>query len=133
MASRFSDQQIIIILQKAARRVNRILCLFNTDEEIVIDTSGNIITPDDGALEDLVLLQAECLLAKRDFTEAVNEDSEGLLIVDGEQRVDARGRAIARGTFFDSPYSPCAELKDALKLEKMKRDLIGGVGGKMVW
>jgi len=102
---RLSDAQLLAILRKAARRVNRELCLFNTNDEIVVDASG-CITPQDGTLEDLVLMQSECLLSQRDFSYDLNSDQIGIRVVDGEQALDNRGKGDARSKFFDSEYGP---------------------------
>lgn len=118
--ARLSDIQVIQLLQKAARRINRELCLFGTDDEITIDNSGNM-TPDDGALYDMVLLQAECLAVTRDFSFDLNDGTAGVFIRDGEQSVDTRQRALSRAEFFDSDNNPCSQLEDEIKKEKLKR------------
>jgi hypothetical protein len=117
---RFTDAQLIQIMQKAARRVNRELCLFDTTDEITISASG-VISPTDGTLEDLVLLQSECLLAQRDFSLDLNSSQVGLLVKDGEQTLDNRAKGAARGTFFESEYGPCAQYKKQIVIEKLKR------------
>ena len=71
----YSDAQFILILQKAARRINRVLCLTGTDEELSISSTTGEITaplPVDPDMEDLVLMQAECLLSKREYSEDLN-------------------------------------------------------------
>lgn len=128
----FSDPLLIEIVIKAARRVNRRLCLCDTADEIVIDPStGDILSPeDDCVLYDLVLLQAECLITQREYQMELRDAGGGVLIRDGEQIVDRRSAGVARGTFFNSPHSPCAELDQAIKMEKMNRS---GGEGKLVW
>lgn len=132
----FSDALLIEIVIKAARRVNRKLCLFGTSDEIVINPSTGEISapaselPDGEELYDLVLLQAECLITQREFQSELRNSDGGVLVVDGEQRVDTRAAGVARGTFFDSEHSPCAELKEAILIEKMRR---AGGEGKLVW
>lgn len=64
--ARFSDAQLVIVMQKAARRLNRRLRLFSTANEISVDSFGNMTPSNNGALEDLLLLQAECLIANID-------------------------------------------------------------------
>jgi len=132
--ARFSDIQLIQILQKAGRRINRRLCLFGTTDEVVVDSGGNITSPSgDGGLEDLVLMQAECMISQRDAQESLLNGTDGVKIDDGEQTIDTRASAIARGTFFNSPHSPCGELEAQLKIEKMNRLMSGEDGGKLVW
>ena len=132
--ARFSDIQLIQILQKAGRRINRRLCLFGTTDEVVVDNGGNITSPvDNGTLNDLVLMQAECMISQRDASEALLAGTDGVRIVDGEQSIDTRAAAIARGTFFNSPHSPCGELEVQLKIEKLNRLMSGGGGGRLVW
>jgi len=125
---RFSDPQLLAILRKAARRINRKLYLDGTSSEITVDDSGNI-TPSNDDMADLVLLQAECMIASREYQDDLTEGGGGILIRDGEQSVDTTSAAVARGTFFNSTNSPCAELKEAVRLEQLK--LSGG--GKLVW
>jgi hypothetical protein len=134
----FSDALLIEIVIKAARRVNRKLCLFGTDQEITIDPStGDILSPAPGtpegeALYDIVLMQAECLITMREFQSELRNADGGVLIRDGEQTVDLRGAGIARGTFYDSDQSPCEQLDRCIKVEKMNSQF-GGGGGKCVW
>lgn len=125
---RFTDPQLLAILRKAVRRVNRRLALTGTADEISIDSSGDI-SPDNADLEDLVLLQAECLISYRDYQDSINSGA-GDSITDGEQTVDTTTSLVARGTFFDSPHAPCAELEKAINLEKLNRM---GDFGKLVW
>lgn len=132
----FSDQVLIDILKKAARRVNRKMCLFGTADEIVIDDVGDMTSPDPethGSLYDLVLLQAECMIASREFQSELRDGGGGVMVDDGEQTVDTRAVGVARGSFFDSPFSPCAELKEAIRDEKLNRTGGPGGPGKMVW
>ncbi len=125
----FSDNQLILIVIKAARRVNRKLCLLGTSDEIIVSAStGEITSPDDDALDDLVMLQAECMIASRQFSEELTDGTAGVLMKDGEQALDTRAKGIARGTFFDSPNSPCEELKEAIVQEKLKR-----FTGRLIW
>ena len=130
MSSRFSDAQVVVILKKAARRINRKLWLTGTSEEIVVDTSTGEITPNNEDLKDLVLMQAECMIAQREASEELNEGNAGVLVKDGEQRVDTRGVGLARGTFFDSPHGVCSELKSCLIEAQLERN---GNNGKMIW
>jgi hypothetical protein len=131
----FSDQLLVDILKKAARRINRKLNLTGTALEITIDDSGLMATPDPADnqdLYDMVLLQAECLITQREYQTELRDADGGVMIRDGEQTVDTRGTGVARGTFFNSDYSPCAELKEAVL--EMKLNGPGGLGtGKLVW
>lgn len=125
--ARFSDAQLVIVMQKAARRLNRRLRLFSTANEISVDSSGNMTPSNNGALEDLLLLQAECLIANIDANTDVTEG--GLYVVDGEQTFDNRGKALARLSYLDSPANPCKELDEAI----MDYQLTTGFQGKLVW
>jgi len=128
---RFSDAQLLALLKKSARRLNRTLCLTGTSDEISIDASG-CVSPDDQDLEDLVLLQAECLIASREYQSDLAGNG-GLLVKDGEQTIDKRNGLLGRGTFFDSKYGPCAELAEQIKLEKLKRFGGGNGCGFDIW
>ena len=127
----FSDAQLIQIVVKAGRRINRRLCLTGTSNEITIDaTTGEVTAPDNNDLDDLVLMQAECMIAGREFSEELSNGTTGVLVKDGEQILDTRASAIARGTFYNSPHSPCEELKEAIAMRKM---LMSGNSGKLVY
>lgn len=125
----FSDTQLIQIVIKAARRINRKLNLTGTANEVVVNsTNGEVTSPDNDDLDDLVLLQAECLIASRQFSEELLDGTAGLVVKDGEQTLDTKGATVARGTFFNSPHSPCAELVEAIKLYKMDNTT-----GRLIW
>ena len=130
--AKFTDIQLIQILQKAARRVNRKLCLTGTTSEIIVDSGGEITTPDDSDLEDILLMQAECMISQREFQSDLRESGD--LIRDGEQTIDTRGVGVARGTFYNSEFSPCAELRICLRDMKLRGTGINPAGpGKLVW
>ena len=116
----FSDTTLLAILKKAVRRINRKLALTGTAGEISIDNLG-CITPDDEDLKDLVLLQAECMISQTEFQQDLRDNDAGVLVKDGEQTVDTRNAGVARGTFFDSPNSPCEELKACIAMEQLNR------------
>lgn len=126
--ARYSDAQIIQIIQKSARRVNRELCLVGTSDEISVDASGNL-SPTDPDIYDIVLLQAECMIMQidmnNDFTAAADGAGGGYYVRDGEQAMDTRGevasRANARTDYLNSKYNPCAELQRAILSEKLVR------------
>ena len=131
----FNDTQLIVILQKAARRINRKLALTSTSLEVVISASGNMTDPDpalgaNAELYDIVLLQAECMVSQREYQSELRSADGGIRIKDGEQEIDTKGVGGSRGTFYNSSYSPCAELEKWIRIEKMNR--IGG-NGKLVW
>lgn len=125
---RLTDAQYIGLFQKSARRLNRELSLTGSDA-IVVDDTGVITSSDPNArMHDLLLLQAECLLASRDFTSSLNSGSAGVSVSDGEQSLDNRASATARQGLFDSQHSPCTQLKNALNTYKMEQ-----TGGKLIW
>lgn len=125
--ARFSDAQLIQIMEKAARRINRRLSLFNTSEEIAVDASG-CISPNNGVFQDLVLLQAECMIAQVDINSDIQNG--GLEVVDGEQSIDISSRPTLRINYLNSKYNPCEQLEEAIKDEQLKR---AGNSAKMVW
>jgi len=116
----FTDAELIAVIGKAARRVNRELCLFGTDDEISVDASG-CLTPDDGTLLDLVLLQSECMVAGRNISLDLAVNGGGIRVVDGEQILDTRVRSSSRLDFFNSKFGPCAEYQNQIVIEKLKR------------
>lgn len=126
---RYSDATLQTILEKSARRINRRLSLFDTSDEISVGSSG-IISPSDGTLEDLVLLQAECLLITSDFVADLNSGTVGIAATDGEQSIDTRVRGQSRQSFYDSKHSPCSELEKQLKIEELRRS---HQNSKLIW
>jgi hypothetical protein len=125
---RYSDAFLLQVLEKSVRRINRELCLTGTDEELSVDTSGTV-SPANSDLEDVVLLQAECMILNidmnNDFNSSADGEGNGYFVKDGEQSLDTRGevasRATARTGYMNSKYNPCAELERALVKEKLKR------------
>jgi len=119
---RFTDTQLVLMIEKASNRVNRELCLTGTTDEITVDASGCMATPANSPdLEDLLLLATECLLSQRDYSLDLNSAQLGLKINDGEQTFENTGRSQARQAFFESPFGPCAEYKKQAQIEKLKR------------
>ncbi len=126
--ARFSDAQLVQIVVKSARRINRRLCLTGTVNEISVDASGCIL-PANNDFEDLVLLQAECIIINIDLNNDFNSSADGTgggyMVRDGEQRFDSRGeassRASSRTDYLNSPHSPCSELEKEIVKEKLKR------------
>jgi hypothetical protein len=117
---RFTDASLIGLINKASRRVNRELCLFGTSDEITVDASGCIF-PQDGTLEDLVILQTECMIASRDVNMDLSTNGAGIHAVDGEQTLDTRTLANSRLSFLNSEHGPCSEYKKQIVIEKLKR------------
>lgn len=126
--ARFTNDQLIQVLQKAARRINRTLELTGTSEQINVDASGNV-TPANEDMNDLLLLQAECMIlnidANYDFSNSGDGAGFGYFVRDGEQSLDTRGeassRATARANYMNTPFNPCAELERELRDEQMRR------------
>ncbi len=132
--AKYSDIQLIQIIQKAGRRINRKLCLTGTSNEVVVDGGGEIVAPTGNPdLQDIVLMQAECMVASREYQDDLR-DAGGIVIRDGEQTVDTSKTGIARGTFYSSEFSPCAELKMCIRDMKLRGIEPGSGGpGKLVW
>lgn len=137
----FSQQVLIQIVIKAARRVNRKLRLTGGPCEITIDPAdGSMLTPDPDEnqdLYDILLMQAECMIAQREYQTELRDGDGGVRVRDGEQEVDTRSVGIARGTFFDSDHGPCGELERCIRDMRLdgpcKADGGAGGGGKLVW
>lgn len=123
----FTDDQISGILNKAARRVNRVLSL--TDGDAITLASGVFTQPTEtDELRDIVLLQAECLLMNRSATADVIGGSAGIVVRDGEQSIDTTDRATAVTDLFKNQYNPCAELTLAYNIALLNRS-----NGKLIW
>ena len=125
---RYSDAYLVQVVEKAARRINRRLCLTGTEDQISVDASG-CISPADPDLEDIVLLQAECMIlnidTNLDFTTGADGTGAGYFVRDGEQSFDTRGevgsRVRARTNYMNSQFNPCAELEREIVKEKLRR------------
>jgi len=127
---RLTDTQYAAIVAKAARRLNRELSL-SAGAAITVDASGEITSSDpNGYFYDLTLLQAECMIAKREFNTELAGGGAGIYVNDGEQTLDNRNAAQARTSFFNSDSSPCEELKEALDEYKLERS---ADFGKCIW
>jgi hypothetical protein len=116
---RFTDGYLYGIIEKAGRRINRRLSLTSTTAPIVVDTSGNMTSPVDQDLADLVLLQAECMIANVDVN--IDISTGGVYAMDGEQSLDSRARSVNRLAYLGNKYNPCAELEKAIMVEQLRR------------
>lgn len=126
-----SDAQYVAFLVKAARRLNRTLRLEDTVNEIVVNEStGEITSPlNNDALEDLLVLQAECLILQRDTnTSASGQSGDGVYVKDGEQTIDTSSLANLRAKYIDSDINPCKELKAGIIQYKLDN-----MNGRCIW
>lgn len=123
----FTDDQISDTLNKAARRVNRVLAL--TDGDAIVLSSGVFTQPTEtDELRDIVLLQAECMLMNRAATSDIITGAAGVVVRDGEQQIDTTDRSAAVTDLFTNKYNPCAELEQAYAVAMLNRST-----GKMIW
>ncbi len=130
--AKFSNAQLILFLEKATRIVSSDLCLSGTNQ-VTVDSSGCVTTPatDPQQIEALILLQAECLIGQRNFNSDIATGTAGVLIEDGEQKVDTRNKVGAHEALLNSPHGPCAQYEKRLTLAKLCR--LDALGGKLVW
>ena len=117
-------------LQKAVTRLNGRLALLTETAMISTDDNCNVIVNDDYAdtLHSLLLMQAECLVAKKQHFDAV---SKGIRIRSGTDEVDTTA---AFGGYKDVSKDICDELKDML--EDFGEELGKAVAetyGDMIW
>lgn len=126
-----SDAQYIAFLVKAGRRLNRVLNLSGTSAIIVSSVTGEITSPTTtvqlAILQDLILLQVECLILQRNVNEDLEEGGAGTLIRDGEQTVDTTALTRLREAHLNSDHNPCKELELAILQYKLDGS------GKLVW
>lgn len=123
----FTDDQISDTLNKAARRVNRVLSL--TGSDAILLSSGVFIQPTEtDELRDLLLLQAECMLMNRAATSDLITGAAGVVVRDGEQQIDTTDRSAAVVDLFENQFNPCAELEKAYAIAMLNRS-----AGKMIW
>lgn len=127
-SSRYSNSVLYTIIEKSARKINRELNLVQ-NEKITVQ-SGVITNPTtDDDIYDLVLMQAECLLIQKDANTGVGSGGgDGVVVRDGEQTIDMKGRSDARNNYLAGDFNPCKELRHALRDEKLRRSQ-----GKLVW
>ncbi|RKY43061.1 MAG: hypothetical protein DRP85_00770 [Candidatus Makaraimicrobium thalassicum] len=95
-------------VHKAIVRLNRKLNLTGSNK-LVENDNDNINVDDGEALLDLIILQAECLIAKKLRFEAV---SRGIRIRSGTDEVDTTA---SFGGYDDNVESVCGELEKALE------------------
>jgi hypothetical protein len=104
------EESLQDFLQKAIIRLNGRLVAAGATTTISVDDNCNVIVSGDYAatLHSLLLLQTECLIAKKRHFDAV---SKGIKIKSGSDEVDTT--AAFRG-YQDVSKSICNELNDAL-------------------
>lgn len=116
-----TDAQYVAFLVKASRRLNRALCLTNTVLEIVVNpVTGDMTTPiNEPDIEDILVLQAECLIIQRQVSEELQDGDIGIAIKDGEQSYDDSALVSLRTKHLDSDGNACKDLVDAIKFYKL--------------
>jgi len=126
------DEMVKKFIQKAIRRINRTFKLAGIDAGITqADEYCDIEFADEymQIIPDLITLQAECLISKRRYYDAV---SKGIKIKSGSDSVDTTssfgGHEVLSSSF-------CDELKDALKsfLDEVGTDALINGGGDVIW
>lgn len=117
-----SDAKIRDILVKSIRRINTKI---GTSFAYYVASSGISPTPTE-AQGELILLQAECLLAKRRYASSV---SKGIRIKDGDTSIDTTGSFSGHS---DLKNDICNELNDLIV--QYKQDTYGAQDyGDVVW
>jgi hypothetical protein len=126
-----TDDQIRMFVHKAVVRLNRRLDAAGLSTVLAVDSNCNISFPDE-TLRDLVVLQAECLIAKRGHMEAVQK---GIRIKSGSDEVDTTAGFNGHQSVVTNV---CDELDEAFEqyVENAKEsehsDLIENYG-TMIW
>jgi hypothetical protein len=122
-----TEENLRAFVHKAVNRLNRRLELVGLTTTLSVDSDCNINFPDN-ALRDLIVLQAECLIAKRTQMEAVNK---GIRIRSGTDEVDTTA---GFGGLESVTQSVCEELEAAFKdyAENAASDAVVE-GGKLIW
>jgi hypothetical protein len=122
-----TEENLRAFIHKAVNRLNRRLELAGLETTLSVDADCNINFPN-SALRDLIVLQAECLIAKRTQMEAVNK---GIRIRSGTDEVDTTA---GFGGLESVTKSVCEELDEAFQdyMENAASDAVVD-GGKLIW
>jgi len=105
----FTDDQYELLLSKALNRLNRKLSLTGTTSELSINqTDGSIQPTPDASMQDLIVLQAECLIAKNLRRTAIGK---GIKVKDGPSSIDTTASFKGQD---DVVQDFCGELDDAV-------------------
>jgi hypothetical protein len=129
-----TEDDVRDFVRKAVVRLNGKLAARGIDTQLSIDDECSIDFPAD-IFQALLVMQTECLIAKKDHFEAV---SKGIRIRSGQDEVDTTA---GFGGYGDVSTSICEELEDLLdayqeQLEKEESETeYGAIAnyGQMVW
>lgn len=126
----FTTGEFARFIDKAVKRINRRLCFTGTAAELTFNTlTGQISPVPDSTICDFILMQAECMISKRNFNVGIRK---GIRVKDGETEIDTTA---GFGGFSDMIKSFCGELDEAVKefFRKEHEDLYRNVTGEVVW
>lgn len=120
-----------LFVTKAVRRLNRRLHLIGTVSAMAV-SGAYVLGADNDDFQDFIVMQAECLIAKRQQGEAV---SKGIRIRSGQDEIDTT--AGFRG-YGDVTSSICDELEEAIadyleEAEKAAGYSTVAEDGAMIW
>lgn len=124
------EEALRSFLQKAIIRLDGRLALITDTTMVSTDDNCNVIVNGDYAntLHSLLLMQAECLIAKKQHFDAV---SKGIRIRSGTDEVDTTA---AFGGYNDVSKDICNELKDALEdFSEFLDKAVTETYGSLIW
>lgn len=120
--SKFTAAQLETFLDKALNRLNRKLRLTGTAAELSISQTTGAVTPaPDASIQDLIVLQMECLMAQQRYSDSL---AGGIRVKDGDSEIDKTSGLRANQ---DIVKRICDEL-DAAILDYLANDPSQGAG-----
>ena len=126
-ATEFTTSEINIFITKAVNRINRRLLLTGTSAQMSYNSTIGTISPAlNSSLQDLIVLQTECLIAQSRNSNAV---SKGIRVKDGDSEIDTTAGFAGHK---DVISRLCDELDEAIK-QYLYNTTGAAQNGKMVW
>jgi hypothetical protein len=126
-AGEFTETQIEIFIVKSLNRLNRRLLLTGTTLELIFNDSTGTITPTPNAdIQDLIVLQAECLITGSRQASAV---SKGIRVRDGDSEIDTTA---GFGGHNDVSRNLCGDLDKAIE-DYLWNKKGAAQNGQIVW
>ncbi len=119
---KFTDNELEIFTEKALNRLNRRLNFTGTVSELSISQTTGAITPaPNSSIQDLIVLQMECLMAQQRYSDSLGGS---IRVKDGDSEID---KTAGLGANKDIVKSICSELDRAI-VDYLANDNTQGAG-----
>ncbi|MCK5610121.1 hypothetical protein KAR91_50070 [Candidatus Pacearchaeota archaeon] len=119
---KFTSAELETFLEKALNRLNRRLNFTGTTSELSISqTTGAVIPTPNSSIQDLIVLQMECLMAQQRYSDSLGGS---IRVKDGDSEIDKTAGLTANK---DIVKRICEEL-DAAILDYLSNDVTEGAG-----